>query len=139
MAGAVYVPVWELRMIIGRASADELLRIRGGTTIYVAAHPTEDSVIVRAIGTGPAERLASYYSVGSKHTHAKTSGVRLTLPLYKFGAESKRQRVMLELGGDPSRSTVEISRKMGVSERTVRRWRAKHRAIEAALYRDAAE
>jgi Mor family transcriptional regulator len=115
----------DLRDALGAEATAALLAAFGGRRTYI---PGPDRIgpehpLARAMGEAPARLLAALVATGH-------GGATVELPLGGEGAAARRQRrgvAALEAG-----ATVNaVAGEFGVTARTVRRWRARHRRRKA--------
>jgi hypothetical protein len=92
--------------LIGDAAALKLVASYGGTRLYVAKSPRENSALARAVGWPAARRLARAYG-----------GDELDVP--RAEALRSKKRAILAASG----SGREVARAVGTTERHVRRVR----------------
>ena len=115
----------EIADIIGEAGATAIAARYGGTRVYfpTAASIHEFHWLQQCVGAEAAKKLCDHFEVDGR-------GQRIEIPLYVGGTYRQFVRAVSErlhkMDQDGASST-EIVRKLGVTQRTVHRHRARHR------------
>jgi hypothetical protein len=107
----------EIAEVAGLATALALAEERGGNRIYIPERAPDDHWLVRLVGRSATDKLC--------HHFATPSGIELELPRGPTGsraAQWRELRTMIEAG----RPSSEITRRLGISRRTVTRHRGRH-------------
>jgi hypothetical protein len=115
----------EIAEVVGEAAAIAIASRAGGTRIYIPATLTMDHWLVQAIGAGPAMKLCAHFGVDERR------GQRIDIPLHVGGTYSQVIRAIAErvhkLDANDTESARTIARKLGITDRSVHRHRARHR------------
>ncbi len=115
----------EIADVAGEAAAFSIASAKGGTRIYVPARIDADHWLVETVGLAAAQKICKHFAVD----HVR--GQDIEIPLYVGGTfrqllRKVAQRVH-ELDQDDDASESSIARILGITGRTVRRHRARHR------------
>jgi len=114
----------EVAEVVGEAAAIALASHAGGTRVYLPAHPSADHWLVQALGAEDAAKLCAHFAVDGQR------GQRLDIPLYVGGTYRQMMRSIAERVhkmDEADASSQEIARKVGITQRSVHRHRARHR------------
>ena len=109
----------EIAEVIGVAAALRLAELRGGTRLSIPGRVTADCWLALAIGEDKARALSEHFTSGYT---AQT----VEIPLGPTGARAELARRVGELL-ENGMSRAQIARQLRISERTVRRHRARTR------------
>lgn len=104
----------ELVDVAGPEAAWALIRVRGGTTVYLPREVGADHWLSQAVGVDAAAKICRHFSAGS-------SGMHLSLPT--AGVRSPRQRLVQELRNGASAAQAALA--AGMTERSAYRHRAR--------------
>jgi hypothetical protein len=119
----------EIADIVGEAAAIAIASHAGGTRIYFPANLTVDHWLPLTIGLGPAMKLCAHFAIEERR------GQRIDIPLYVGGTYSQMIRAIAErvhkLDADDDESSQTIARKLGITQRSVHRHRARHKGKKA--------
>lgn len=114
----------EIAEVAGEPAALALAARVGGMRVYIPARAAEGHWLVDCVGRRAAEKICAHFAVDG-------SGQRIDVPLAGGGAYPQLKRAIarrlheLDRQGKSSR---EITQAVGVTQRTVHRHRAAHRA-----------
>lgn len=114
----------EIAELVGEAGAIAIASRAGGTRIYFPAHADDAHWLVKAVGRVAADKICAHFAVGGRR------GQRVEIPLYVGGTFRQLVRAVAERvhklhqGG---KSSTEIAREAGITQRSVHRHRARHR------------
>lgn len=115
----------EIAEVAGEAAALALASAKGGTRVYIPARLDTDHWLVEVAGLAAAQKICKHFAVD----HVR--GQDIEIPLYVGGTFRQLLRKVAqrihELDQDDDASETSIARTLGVSGRTVRRHRARHR------------
>lgn len=109
----------EIAEIAGVEAALAIARVKGGTRAYFPARPGADHWLVAAVGADTA-------SLVCRELVANQTGVHLDVPLGPTGTLAAARRLAAELDAAGA-SAATIARSAGLTDRTVRRMRARRR------------
>jgi hypothetical protein len=113
----------EIADLVGEAGAIAIASRFGGTRVYFPAKAEEKHWLVECVGRAAADKLCDHFAVDGR-------GQRIEIPLYVGGTFRQLVRAVAqrvhELDGAGASST-EIVRKVGITQRSVHRHRARHR------------
>jgi hypothetical protein len=114
----------EIADVAGEAAAVQICAHAGGTRVYIPASCPDDHWLVECVGREKADRICAHLSAGEH------SGQRFDIPLAEGGAYKAFRRALArhvhELDAE-NKSSRDIAREAGVSQRTVHRHRSAHR------------
>ena len=114
----------EIAEVAGEAAALAIASRAGGTRIYLPARAADEHWLVQAVGRAHADALCDHFAVDGR-------GARLDVPLHVGGTFRQLQRAIAEvvhkMDDGSEASSREIARKVGITQRTVHRHRARHR------------
>ena len=114
----------EIAEVAGEAAALAIASRAGGTRIYLPAKAPDAHWLVQAVGRTHADALCNHFAVDGR-------GARLDVPLHVGGTFRQLQRAIAEvvhkMDDGSEASSREIARKVGITQRTVHRHRARHR------------
>ncbi|ETR79276.1 hypothetical protein X566_01360 [Afipia sp. P52-10] len=115
----------EIADLVGEANAILIAAHAGGTRVYFPARADDNHWLVSCIGRHNADILCSHFAVDGRR------GQRVDIPLYVGGTYRQVMRAIHErmhkLDRDDNLSSAEIARQAGVTQRSVHRYRARHR------------
>jgi hypothetical protein len=114
---STYLSEPELVEVIGEEATLLLLEARGGTRAYIPATIPAGHWLALAIGPEAAALLAAHLATGR-------GGGAVELPLGRGGGAALRRR-RIHAGLRAGRTANAIARELGLSVRTVRRWRVR--------------
>jgi DNA-binding NarL/FixJ family response regulator len=114
----------EIAEVAGEAAAVQICARAGGTRVYIPATCSDDHWLVECVGREKADRICAHLAGGER------SGQRYEIPLAERGAYRALRmavaRQVHELDA-AAKSSRDIAREAGISQRTVHRHRAAHR------------
>ena len=114
----------EIADLIGEVGALNIAAQKGGTRVYFPARVDDTHWLAAVVGIDNARKLCDHFAVDG-------SGQRIEIPLFVGGSykqfirELSKRLHALDADGASER---EIARKLGVSQRSVRRHRSRHRS-----------
>jgi hypothetical protein len=113
----------EIAELVGEQAALTIASRAGGTRIYFPATADDKHWLVASIGREAADKVCAHFAVDRR-------GQRIEIPLFVGGTFQQLVRAVAkrvhELDGDGA-SSSEIVRKVGITQRSVHRHRARHR------------
>jgi hypothetical protein len=114
----------EIAELVGEQAALAIASRAGGTRIYFPAHADDKHWLVASIGRAAADKVCAHFTVDERR------GQRIEIPLYVGGTFQQLVRAVAarvhKLDAEGASST-EIVRKVGITQRSVHRHRARHR------------
>jgi hypothetical protein len=114
----------EIADLVGEQAALAVASHAGGVRIYFPAHAEDGHWLVRCVGREAADKICAHFAVDARR------GQRVEIPLHVGGTYRQLIRAIAErvhkLDGENASST-EISRKVGITQRSIHRHRARHR------------
>jgi len=114
----------EIAELVGEQAAIAIASRAGGTRVYFPAKADDKHWLVQSIGRAAADQVCAHFSVDERR------GQRIDIPLYVGGTYRQMIRAIAErvhkLDEDGGTSS-EIVRKVGLTQRSVHRHRARHR------------
>src|SRR4051794_15314441 len=115
----------EIAELVGEQAAITIASRAGGTRIYFPAKADDKHWLVQAIGRAAADKVCAHFTVDGAR------GQRIEIPLYVGGSYRQLVRAIAErvhkMDTEEAASSTEIARKVGVTQRSVHRHRARHR------------
>lgn len=115
----------EIAELVGDQAALTIASRAGGTRIYFPAKADNEHWLVASIGRDAADKVCAHFAVDERR------GQRIEIPLYVGGSYRQLVRAIAErvhkMDADDEASSTKIARKVGVTQRTVHRHRARHR------------
>lgn len=113
----------EIAELVGEHAALAIASRAGGTRMYFPTHADDRHWLVACVGREAADKLCDHFAVDGR-------GQRIEIPLYVGGTYRQFVRAVAQrvhkLDAEGASST-EIVRKVGVTQRSVHRHRARHR------------
>jgi hypothetical protein len=117
----------EIADIVGEAGALAIAARRGGTRVYIASSARlhegyEQYWLIECVGIEAARKICSHFEVDGR-------GQRVEIPLYVGGTYRQLVRKIAERVHELDKednSSTQIARKVGISQRSVHRHRARH-------------
>ncbi len=128
----------EIAELVGEQAAIAIASRAGGTRAWIPAHAADQHWLVQSIGRAAADKVCAYFAVenrigmdGSEQAQQRTRrGQKVDIPLYVGGTYRQYIRAVAErvhkMDKEGASSTA-IVRKVGVTQRSVHRHRARHR------------
>jgi hypothetical protein len=113
----------EIAEAAGEAAAVMIAARQGGCYVYIPAKVDDGHWLVDCVGRRAADRICAHFAVDG-------IGARIYIPLYGGGAYPTLRRSIAKRVHDlhnDGASSAEISRRIGVTQRTVHRHRRAHR------------
>lgn len=114
----------EIATVAGEAAAVAIAARAGGTRVYIPAKAGDDHWLVEAVGRAAADKVCKLFVVDGAR------GQRVDVPLAKGGAYRSLRRAIAKRVHDldkAGKSSREIARAVGLTQRGVHRHRAAHR------------
>jgi hypothetical protein len=114
----------EIAELVGDQAALTIASRAGGTRIYFPAKADDKHWLVASIGRAAADKVCAHFTVDERR------GQRIEIPLYVGGSYRQLVRAIAERTHKMDKegaSSTEIARKVGVTQRSVHRHRARHR------------
>jgi hypothetical protein len=115
----------EIADLVGEAAAIAIAARAGGTRVYIPAKINSTHWLAQAVGLSVAVRLCDHFRVDHRR------GQYLEIPLHVGGTYKQYIRTIAErvhkLDAGDEASERKIARQVGITERSVRRHRARHR------------
>lgn len=112
----------DIAMIAGEEAARRVAGAVGGTRVYIPPHPGPDHWLAKLVGLEAARKIADHFTAGAL-------GARVDIPLGDTGfiaSQQARIDAMILAG----RSERDIALACGYTDRTVRRRRARLKAMD---------
>jgi len=119
----------EIAEVAGISAALAIAEAKGGQEVFIAARLKPDNWLVRAVGMEKARLISDHFCSGRAR-------LKVTVPLGPTGsylAERRRRAQAMTAAVAAGASANEIARAAGVTNRTARRFRAKHDSSQDEL------
>lgn len=110
--------------LAGRDAAFQIVRLVGGTTVYIPVSCEADHWLVETVGQNTADIICKLYTVGK-------TGAKVTVSM----GQSLSRRHAIDLLIEGQLSTTAIARRVGLHERTISRLKDKHGRLIAKMRR----
>jgi hypothetical protein len=114
----------EIAELVGEQAAIAIASRAGGTRVYFPAHADDKHWLVQSVGRDAADKVCAHFTVDG------VRGQRIEIPLFVGGTYRQAVRAIAERVHKMDKegaSSTEIVRKVGVTQRSVHRHRARHR------------
>lgn len=110
----------EIADLVGEVAALQIAALKGGQRIYIPTRAAETHWLAQAIGGEKAKKLCDHYA-----------GAQVDIPLHVGGTYKQLLRSIAErahkIDSEENVSSNELSRRLGITRRSVHRHRARHR------------